>query len=72
MLAKNERYIVQKGSLFLVGCPYDDNAYVRMSNSKYDGYQMKSFNTAIGIAKAIDGKVMVLNRLNGDLTGGWK
>lgn len=72
MLAKHERYIVQKGSKFLMGCPYDDAAFVRMSDSKYDGYQMKEFAMAIRIAKAIGGKVMVLNRANGDLTGGWK
>ena len=72
MLAKHERYIVKKGNLFLVGCPYNDQSYVRMSNHKYDGYQMKDFNLAISIAKSIGGKVMVLNRLNGDLTGGWK
>ena len=44
MLAKHERYIVKKGNLFLVGCPYNDQSYVRMSNHKYDGYQMKDFN----------------------------
>ena len=72
MLDRNEMYIVQKGSEFLVGCPYDDSAYVRFSNSKYDGYQMKEFSIAIGVAKSIGGKVMVLNKLNGNLTGGWK
>lgn len=72
MLAKHERYIVQKGRLFLVGCPYDDTSYCRWSNSPYDGYQTEKFSKAIGVAKAIGGKVMVLNRLNGDLTGGWK
>ena len=72
MLNSNERYIIQKGKEFLVGCPYDDSAYVRYSNSKYDSYQMKEFSTAISVAKSIGGKVMVLNRLNGELTGGWK
>ena len=72
MLNSNERYIVQKGKKFLMGCPYEDAALVRMSDHKYDGYQMTEFNTAIRIAKAIGGKVMVLNRTNGDLTGGWK
>ena len=72
MLTANERYIVQKGKQFVMGCPYDDSAFVRLSSSKYDSYQMKKFETAIRIAKAIGGKVMVLNRTNGDLTGGWK
>ena len=72
MLTSNERYIIQNGSKYLMGCPYDDSALVRMSDHKYDGYQMKEFNLAIRIAKTIGGKVMVLNRLNGELTGGWK
>ena len=72
MLLKNERYIVQKGKKFLMGKPYDDSAFCRFSSSPYDGWQSRNFNECIVIAKQIGGKVMLFNRLTGDLSGGWK
>ena len=72
MLTKNERYVIQKGRCFLMGLPYDDSAFCRYTNSPYDGWQSKSFNTSIRVAKQIGAKVVVFNRLTGDLSGGWK
>lgn len=72
MLAKHERYIIRKGNDFLMGCPYDDSAYCRWSNSPYNGWQSKSFNTAIRVAGMLGAKVVKFNRLTGDVSGGWK
>lgn len=55
-----------------MGCPYDDNAYCRWTNSPYDAYNGKSFNTAIRVAKRLGAKVVVFNRLTGTVSGGWK
>ena len=72
MLIGHERYIIQKGKEYLVGMPYDDTAFMRYSNSTYDAYRTKSFNTAIRVARMIGGKVVVFNRLTGEVHGGWK
>lgn len=72
MLGKNERYVIQKENEFLMGMPYDDSMFCRWSASPYDGYQSKSFNTAIRVAKQLGAKVMVFNKLTGDVSGGWK
>lgn len=71
MLSDNEKYIIRKGKEFLVGCPYQETAYIRFSPYKYDGYRLKDFNKAKRIADIIGGKVMKLNTVNGDMTGGW-
>ena len=71
MKANPKEYVIKKGSLFLMGCPYDDSAYIRYTNNKYDGYR-DSFNKQIRIARKVGGKVMRLNILNGRLEGGWK
>ena len=72
MLNSNERYIVRKGNRFLVGCPYDNEAAVRFSENKYDGYRMKDFNKARFLAKAVDGRVMKFNTITGTVEGGWR
>ena len=72
MLIGHERYIIQKGRLFLMGVPYDDTSYCRWTNSPYDAYNGKSFNTAIRVAKRLGAKVVVFNRLTGTVSGGWK
>ena len=72
MLLKHERYIIQRRGEFLVGKPFEDSAYCRFSNSPYDGWQCRDFNAAIKVAKELGGKVVIFNRLNGNIHGGWK
>ena len=72
MLIGHERYIIQKGKEYLVSRPYDDTAFCRYSISPYDAYNGKSFNTAISVAKKLGGKVVIFNRLTGEIRGGWK
>lgn len=71
MLTNVEWYVVKRHHQFLVGCPYD-NSFVRYSNSPWDAFKTKNFHTALRVAREIDGKVMKLNTLNGNLEGGWK
>ena len=71
ILTPNE-YVIKKGSLFLMGCPYDDSSYVRYTNNRYDGYRDRNFNRQLRIARMIGGKVMRFNPVNGRLEGGWK
>lgn len=72
MLLSHEYYVIRKGNRYIVGCPYDDTSYVRLSENKYDGYRSKDFNIMRRVAKQIDGRVMKLNILTGDITGGWR
>jgi hypothetical protein len=72
MSAIPNEYVIKKGSLFLMGCPYDDSAYIRYTENKYDGYRDRSFNRQLRIARAVGGKVMRFNYLTGQLEGGWK
>ena len=67
MLGENEVYIIRLRTKFLVGCPYNNQAAIRFSDHKYDGYRTKKWETAKRLAKVIGGKVMKLNLLNGDL-----
>lgn len=72
MLLKHEWYVIKKGNLYLMGVPYDDSSFMRWTNSPYDGYRTKSFNTAIRVAKLTGCKVVKHNTLNGRVEGGWK
>lgn len=72
VVSSNERYIIQKGKEFLMGCPYEDSDFCRWSNSPYNGWQSKSFNTAIMIVGMLGAKVVKFNRLTGNVSGGWK
>ena len=72
MLRSHEYYVIRKGSQYIVGCPYDDTSYVRLSENKYDGYRDKDFDRMRRVAKLIDGRVMKFNELTGDITGGWR
>lgn len=71
MLNENEVYIIRLRNKYLVGCPYNNEAAIRFSDHKYDGYRTNKWEVARRIAKRIGGKIMKLNLLNGDLTGGW-
>ena len=72
MLLSHEVYVIKKGSQFIVGCPYDDTSYIRLSENKYDGYRDKDFNRMRRVAKQIDGRVMKFNPVTGEITGGWR
>lgn len=69
MLGKNEHYVVYVKGEFLVALPYVGSA--RFSNSAYDGYPFDDFIVAQRYAKFFGGQVMIHNRLNGNLAGGW-
>ena len=69
---KLNRYIICRKGEYLVGNPYDEISAIRYSINKYDGIRLKDFNDAIRIARIVGGKVMKLNLLTGELTGGWK
>ena len=71
MLNSNEAYIVCVGSEYLVSKPYDDTAYIRFSNSPYDGLPFNDFIIAQRYARIFKGVVMKHNRLTGELIGGW-
>ena len=72
MLLSHEVYVIRKGSQYIVGCPYDDTSYVRLSENKYDGYRDTDFNRMRRVAKQIDGRVMKFNPITGEITGGWR
>ena len=71
---KANRYIICRQGKYLVGNPYDEISAIRYSTDKYDGirFKMGDFDTALRVAKLVGGKVMKLNLLTGELTGGWK
>ena len=66
------RYVVCVNGKYLVGNPYESVEAIRYSDSKFDGIRLKDFNTALLMAKIVGGKVMKLNMLTGEITGGWK
>lgn len=72
MLESYENYVVLKGTEYVVGVPYSDTGFIRMSISAYDGYPFPDFVSALRIAKVIGGLVMILNRLTGEVRGGWQ
>lgn len=67
-----DEYVIKKGSLFLMGCPYDDTSYIRYTVNKYDGYRDRNFNRMLRVAKMVGGKVMRFDYLTGKMEGGWK
>ena len=71
MLQNSEKYVIQVGNQFLVGCPYKEESVIRLSDSKYDGYRTENFMEAMHLARRCGGLVMKLNELNGALEGGW-
>lgn len=72
MLNKNEKYIISKSRRFLVGCPFNEQAYVNLRENVYDAYRMTDFNKALIIARMIDGRVYKFNTITGTMEGGWR
>ena len=72
MLNKNEKYIICKSRRYLVGNPFNHEAYVDLRESVYDACKMTDFNKALRIARHIAGRVFKFNPVTGTLEGGWK
>ena len=72
MLNKSEKYIIQKSKQYLVGNPFNDEAYCNLRESCYDAYKIDDFNIALRIARYIDGRVFKFNPVTGTMEGGWR
>ena len=72
MLGKNEKYIIRKSGQYLVGNPFNSEAFCNLRVSCYDAYRMTDFNIALCIARYIDGKVFKFNPVTGVMEGGWR
>lgn len=72
MLKGSERYIVRKSGQYLVGNPFNTEAYCNLRESIYDAYRMTDFNIALRIARYIDGRVFKFNPVTGTMEGGWR
>ena len=72
MLKGSERYIVRKSGQYLVGNPFNTEAYCNLRESIYDAYRMTDFNIALRIARYIDGRVFKFDPVTGTMEGGWR
>ena len=72
MLKTNEKDIIRKSGQYLVGNPFNREAYCNLRESCYDAYRMTDFNIAIRIARYIDGRVFKFNPVTGTMEGGWR